>query len=183
MSQKNNKRDLILDSVEEVIAEEGFSNLTLDAVAAKAGISKGGLLYHFPSKQSLVNETMERLMKQSVEELGKAKNSLPDKPGRELKAFILSRFREIKPKNFMSALISAIFTYPELHTENCSKYRTMMKESLLNSGVPAAKALMIMLAVDGMWLGEFVQENFLSEIEKKSVTEEMLKMIDEAVKV
>lgn len=38
----------------------GAAHLTLDAVARRAGISKGGLLYNFPTKLSLLQAMMER---------------------------------------------------------------------------------------------------------------------------
>src|SRR5690242_2095382 len=43
-------RDRILEAAERVVAEIGAARLTLDVVAQAAGVSKGGLLYHFPSK-------------------------------------------------------------------------------------------------------------------------------------
>ena len=39
---------------------EGERAATLDAVAAHAGVSKGGLLYHFPHRQALVDAAMAR---------------------------------------------------------------------------------------------------------------------------
>ncbi|MGN6428010.1 MAG: TetR/AcrR family transcriptional regulator, partial [Leifsonia sp.] len=48
-------RDRILDAFEELLAEHSERAATLDAVAAKAGVSKGGLLYHFASKDALVD--------------------------------------------------------------------------------------------------------------------------------
>lgn len=47
-------RQRLLDAAGELACEEGASSLSLDAVAAKAGVSKGGLLYHFPSKNALL---------------------------------------------------------------------------------------------------------------------------------
>jgi hypothetical protein len=44
-------KDRILDAAERVVLRDGVTHLTLDAVAAETGISKGGLLYHFPSKR------------------------------------------------------------------------------------------------------------------------------------
>ncbi len=38
-----------------------MASATLDAVAARAGVSKGGLLYHFPSKSALFDALTERL--------------------------------------------------------------------------------------------------------------------------
>ena len=45
-------RDRILEAAERVVAEVGAARLTLDVVAQAAGVSKGGLLYHFPSKRA-----------------------------------------------------------------------------------------------------------------------------------
>lgn len=54
-------RDKVLDAFEELLVTEGARAATLDAVAARAQVSKGGLLYHFPSKDALVEGLMERL--------------------------------------------------------------------------------------------------------------------------
>ena len=50
----------ILDAAALVAHEAGPANLSLDAVAERAGISKGGLLYHFPTKQDLLKALVER---------------------------------------------------------------------------------------------------------------------------
>ena len=47
-------RDRILDAAERVIMESGGRNFTLDDVAEQAGISKGGLVYTFATKDGLV---------------------------------------------------------------------------------------------------------------------------------
>lgn len=54
-------RETVLDAYEAVIAERGSRGATLEAVAACAGVSKGGLLYHFASKDALAVGLFERL--------------------------------------------------------------------------------------------------------------------------
>jgi AcrR family transcriptional regulator len=54
-------RDRILDSFVAIVCADGERPATLDAVAARAGVSKGGLLYHFGSKAALVEGLCERL--------------------------------------------------------------------------------------------------------------------------
>lgn len=54
-------RDKVLDAFEELLVSEGARAATLDAVAARAKVSKGGLLYHFPNKDALVEGLLERL--------------------------------------------------------------------------------------------------------------------------
>ena len=54
-------RDRLLDAFEELLVEGGERSATLDAVAAAAAVSKGGLLYHFASKDALVDAMLARL--------------------------------------------------------------------------------------------------------------------------
>ncbi len=54
-------RDRILDAYRDLLVEVGGSAVSLQAVAARAGVSKGGLLYHFPAKSSLLVGLTERL--------------------------------------------------------------------------------------------------------------------------
>jgi AcrR family transcriptional regulator len=55
-------RERILDAAGELVSEVGSGRLTLDAVAERAGLSKGGLLYNFPNKDSLLQGMIERLI-------------------------------------------------------------------------------------------------------------------------
>ena len=56
----NPTRDRILDAALQVIAQAGACRMTLDAVAEAAGVSKGGLLYHFPDKEALLRSLLDR---------------------------------------------------------------------------------------------------------------------------
>lgn len=49
----------LLCAADEIAAEHGAAGVSLDAVAAKAGVSKGGLLYHFPTKAALLRALVE----------------------------------------------------------------------------------------------------------------------------
>ena len=62
-------RDLILDAFESIVIDNGERAATLTAVAKQAGISKGGLLYHFASKNELVDGETERLTRLAEEEV------------------------------------------------------------------------------------------------------------------
>lgn len=54
-------RDRILDAFESLLVGHGSRAATLDAVADEAGVSKGGLLYHFPCRDDLVVGMLDRL--------------------------------------------------------------------------------------------------------------------------
>lgn len=61
MSKADDTRDRILDAFEQLVLELGERAGTLAATAEQAGVSKGGLLYHFGSKAALVEGLAERL--------------------------------------------------------------------------------------------------------------------------
>jgi AcrR family transcriptional regulator len=67
-------RDRIVDALRDQIAQGGVASATLDAVAARAGMSKGGLLYHFPSKSALFDALTERLRADTAANLARVES-------------------------------------------------------------------------------------------------------------
>lgn len=65
-------RDRILDALERLLLDVGVAQVTLEAVAAAAGVSKGGLLYHFPTKEGLLASMVRRLGERSDQQLADA---------------------------------------------------------------------------------------------------------------
>ncbi|MDQ0635357.1 AcrR family transcriptional regulator [Arthrobacter pascens] len=61
MARKPVAREAVLDAFESLLIEVGERAATLDAVAKRAGVSKGGLLYHFPNKEALIEVLLDRL--------------------------------------------------------------------------------------------------------------------------
>jgi AcrR family transcriptional regulator len=57
---RGDTRARLLDAASAVIRRDGPQALTLDAVAGEAGVSKGGLLYHFRSKRELLDALVAR---------------------------------------------------------------------------------------------------------------------------
>ena len=54
-------RDALLDAYQATLLEQGQRATTLTVVAAQAGVSKGGLLYHFASKEALAEGLIARM--------------------------------------------------------------------------------------------------------------------------
>ena len=66
---RSDARERILDAALAVADRVGAAHLTLDAVATEAGVSKGGLLYHFASKDLLLKGVVEHHMEQHRSDL------------------------------------------------------------------------------------------------------------------
>jgi AcrR family transcriptional regulator len=75
-------RDRILDAFEELLVQQGERGTTLEAVAQAAGVSKGGLLYHFGGKEALVDGLLARMAafaREDVERLRQAERGPVDR--------------------------------------------------------------------------------------------------------
>ncbi|SET17790.1 TetR/AcrR family transcriptional regulator [Oceanicella actignis] len=59
-AQAGETRARILDAAARIARERGARHVTIDAVTAASGLSKGGVLYHFPSKAALLAALIAR---------------------------------------------------------------------------------------------------------------------------
>lgn len=75
------RRALVLDATVELLSEGSWTKMTLDAVARRAGVSKGVVTYWFDSKDALLVAAIERFHEQYAERLSAVAQS--DAPPRE----------------------------------------------------------------------------------------------------
>lgn len=61
MSRPPRARESVLDAFETLLIAEGERAATMEATARSAGVSKGGLLYHFATKEALEAALLERM--------------------------------------------------------------------------------------------------------------------------
>jgi len=172
-----NYREVIIDAAEAVVIGVGAAHMTLDAVASKAGISKGGLLYHFPSKEKLLQAMLDRHMQRLEKARKKKYEELQDEPARAIKAYVLSALaRDHKMERISAALLAAVAHDPRLLEPVRKDYQKHMAE-FTSSGLRFERAAVIALATDGLRLLEIL---FLSppikDKQRKHVIEEMLRL-------
>ncbi|HEY7090938.1 MAG TPA: TetR/AcrR family transcriptional regulator [Tepidisphaeraceae bacterium] len=148
-------RDRLLNAAEAVVARDGVSNLTLDAVAREAGVSKGGLLYHFPSKSALVIAIVEGLAVHCDSKHAAALDQEPPAPGAFTRAYLTARTqpREQKRAAINTALLAAAGTNPQ-YLDPFRKRLVEWQSRLESDGIDPATASIVRLAIDGLCLGE-----------------------------
>jgi AcrR family transcriptional regulator len=144
----------LLDVAGELVAESGVMALTLDAVAKRAGVSKGGLLHHFPSKHALlmamVEDISSRFMGQVAEQAGRD----PDAHGRSARAYVRTVVdepeSEIRRWGALSAAFMSDSSLMEGWRARLAELRTVdMAEADDPVGLMVAR-----LAADGLWLAD-----------------------------
>ena len=79
MSRPPAARDAVLDAFERILIDAGERAATLDATAKAAGVSKGGLLYHFANREALIDGVLERFSRLVDEDIAVLERA-PDGP-------------------------------------------------------------------------------------------------------
>jgi AcrR family transcriptional regulator len=67
----------LLDAAVDCLYELGYSGTTTIEVAARAGVSRGAQLHHFPTKEKLVTEAVRHVLAKRLDEFRGAFASLP----------------------------------------------------------------------------------------------------------
>ncbi|AWB46577.1 TetR family transcriptional regulator [Paenibacillus sp. CAA11] len=148
------KKELILKAVSQIVHEEGVEKLTLEAVAKKAGISKGGLLYHFPSKEALLQGMVEHLSNRFLEEFHQKAEEDPRTMGKWTRAYMdASLSCDSEVGDLYTALSAAHFANPELLQVLQEQY-FKMQALIEDDAIDPVKSTMIRLALDGLWFAE-----------------------------
>jgi len=160
----------ILDAATRVIRRNGLA-ASLDEIAAEAGVSKGGLLYHYKTKQALLIALGEQIT-QSFADLVE-QNSDPDDraPGALNRAYIKASFANLDAGTMRDniALAAHLISDPELQPL-AEADGTRWREQLLADGLPAPVVALIIAACDGvstgpLW-GSALEAKLLNELKE-----------------
>lgn len=144
-------QEAIFTAANRVIMEKGAEGFTLEAVAKVAGISKGGLLYHFPSKTKLIQGMMERMIA-SVE--ATLREELIKSQGDYLTAYIRASFKTgVEPEPISNAFFAALANDPILMEPLRVHFKKMQSEIAAAAPSPEIGTL-IRFALDGLWYSE-----------------------------
>jgi AcrR family transcriptional regulator len=149
-------RGVVLDAAEAVVARQGVANLTLEAVAAEAGISKGGLLHHFRTKDRLVAALVTRAAENwRACWMGSSEN-VPAGPGRTTRGLLKHCLSDAKSwteqlRRSSSAVFAALAQNPSLIEPMRAAYSELHRR-VADDGLPPGVGEAVITAIDGLWL-------------------------------
>ncbi len=180
---RGSSREAILDAAEAVVLASGAAHLTLDAVAERAGVSKGGLLYNFPSKESLLQAMVDRNMHRLGQDHAAALAQLPPAPGRELTAFVhmIAQKSTCCEKRLGGSLLAACANNPKLlePVHRFHRWRLETIEAAARDGLPFERAAIASLALDGLCLLEMLGLSPFAPEQRALILEDLQRFIDE----
>ncbi|AKO93089.1 TetR/AcrR family transcriptional regulator [Priestia filamentosa] len=175
-TKSEEKRALILKAATEWIVEHDFHNLTLEAVAKKAGISKGGLLYHFPSKEDLLVGLTQSIFEEFTLLLDEKAENDPIEKGRWSRAYIeLSRWDLENNSKLNVAVMAQSLLNPEASKTMVKSYE-YTQDRLLNDGLDPVIGAIIRLTIDGLYYSQLLDIAPIEKELKKETFEKLYEM-------
>lgn len=171
-AQRSNSRERILVAAADVARESGPGNLSLDAVAGRAGVSKGGLLYNFPTKAKLLQALVEDYLRDFQKALESARST---SAGESLLAVYirLSAGECENSQPSASWIFSAIAEDPDFLTPMKAFKRQLFAR--LKAETPDTKALLVCyLAIEGLRSMNLFDSDVLDEDERQMLVASLL---------
>lgn len=157
--QPEQVRRALLDCAAQIAAEQGAQAITIQAVAERAGVTKGGLLHHFDSKQALLAAVFSDLLEQMDREIEKSMDKDPVAHGRFTRAYVRACFsdRLLGERSLWGALSVAIVSEPALRSLWSAWLDDRMALHAETDGDPDLIA--VRLAADGVWLADMMEKS------------------------
>jgi AcrR family transcriptional regulator len=138
-------KDRLLNAAGAVVRREGAQALTLDAVAAEAGVSKGGLLYHFRSKRELLDGLVGRWMDDFQRDIDAESGNFAR---RYVAANDGAHAEEV-------GMLAALVADPQVLAAVRDRHETWQDRVATEGGDPV-DATVARLAADGLWLADLL---------------------------
>lgn len=150
-------RRQLLDQAARLSVEEGMAGISLQDVAAAAGVTKGGLLHHFPTKQALVEAMFTDFLAVLDRDIDALIAADGEGPGCFSRAYVDAMFRqgEIGADSSCAVLGIAMLTDPRLR-ELWAKWLAARLDRH-HATDSAAELEVIRYAADGVWLADFME--------------------------
>jgi AcrR family transcriptional regulator len=179
---RKSSREKILDAAAELVREIGSGRLTLEAVAERAGLSKGGLLYNFPTKEAL----LQGMIKRFIDEVSMEREALRARtaPGPNLEARLCTEALLTmccgKTKEIANGLLAATAENPRL----LDPLREVIKETLgtlKETSEDLDAALLAWLAVEGLSSYEMHDISPFSEADRERIVQAIQRLLSKGI--
>ncbi|MFZ0159160.1 MAG: TetR family transcriptional regulator [Kineosporiaceae bacterium] len=173
-------RDLILRAAQDVVLTEGVAHLTLEQAAERAGLSKGGVLYHFRSRNDLVAAMVQRLVQRF--DVGVRARHQAAPAASFAHAYVeeclveATSEHEQREERVGAALIAAIAARPDLLRPLREAFAGWQRQ-LEDDAADPVEATVARLAADGLWLCELFGIDALTPAMREQVSARLRRMV------
>ena len=181
--RKEDIRSLIIKTSREMLEEKSFSEISLAAIAARAGISKGTLYYHFHNREEILFAVMDDYLDSQKEELITwIEDSSKDTSLPRLLKYILERDTSTRDMRF-HLITEAVAGNERIREKLLERYREFqsMIARIISSKITAIPgeylSWLVLLLSDGLLVHKLMGNNELDTDEFIKATEKYVKFL------
>lgn len=168
-------RAQILNAAKQVLVEAGAAALTFDSVLARTDLSKGGIQYHFQTKQALLDGLFDHLMQEFFANLNEATVAVPPGPDQRIRVYINLVSRAAESAVAAREAMVLLMIDPKYQTTHAQ----LVDEFCRPDRVPNDLSLTCRFAVEGLWQSQVMRRAPQPEV-VASVRSYLLRMLDKA---
>ncbi len=160
-------------AAEDVVVRDGVSHLTLEAAASEANVSKGGVLYHFPTRAALVSAMVQRFAESFDADLERY-GAGSGQPGAFTRAYLESTVAptvepdDPRERRLGGALLAGLASDPELLAPLRERFDAW-QAAVERDGLAPGRATLVRLAADGLWLADLLGLAPVEGVEREKV--------------
>jgi AcrR family transcriptional regulator len=173
MSRPPHAREAVLAAAEAIVKDIGAANLTFDELVRRSGITRGGIVYHFRSKDALLEALVEHDLEQWRQCVAE-KRSRTAGPAADLAAYIASSTEpDDESSRLCAGLLSAASSSKALN-EPWRRYFAEHHVGVNRKSSDPVLATLLSLAAEGLFWQETLGLSPLSIGERRAVVQRML---------
>mgnify|MGYP000979830386 CR=1 FL=1 len=166
-------RNAILDAAEAIVTQEGAARLSFDGIARRAGVSKGGVLYSFPSRQELVAAMVRRDLDRFDADVAARRVEIGQAAGADMQAHLAAtRYESPALATKAASLMAALAETPE-HAEPIREHYRRLLSRFRGDGPAERRVRTALFAAEGAFLLRGLGLVKLSEAEWAALFEDI----------
>ncbi len=149
MTRPPASKEKVLQAAERIVQQQGAGNLTYDELVRESGVTRGGITYHFPTKDSLLRALMERDMQQWDEMEAALRPKIENERAADLIASVRAMTQTSdNKKRFIAGMLSAA-THDQSLLQPVRDYHAQKNEGMKGT-TRDINCLIIELAASGL---------------------------------
>jgi AcrR family transcriptional regulator len=163
----------VLDAAARVAMREGPGAVTIEAVVTESGMSRGGVLYHFRSKDALLQALVDQDIDIVREMTGLDSGEPARSPAQRVRAYYDACTAWPTERGHV-ALAVALANNPALLRTWAQVQRDLDEADAAGDDGDPVSAVVARLALDGLWFSDLVDRDRFSDDQRERVVSAIL---------